>query len=75
MSFIFFFLFIILIIVSAVLSIGASFLRMLFGKPGTRQDRGYQQYSRSNQSQQNPAQHKKVFDKNEGEYVDYEEVK
>jgi hypothetical protein len=50
---------------------------MLLGNSGnTGQGRNRYQYTQSDHSQQpSSSSHKKVFDRDEGEYVDYEEVK
>jgi hypothetical protein len=45
-------------------------LRLLFGShPSKSESR-----SRPQRSQKRPEQHRKIFNKNDGEYVDYEEV-
>ncbi|NDW12276.1 DUF4834 family protein [Bacteroides sp. 214] len=58
----------------------SSVLRAIFGRRGNRSNpttnttsQNYQRTSQENQS--NNSQGKKIFDKNEGEYVDFEEVK
>ncbi|MDR1810149.1 MAG: DUF4834 family protein [Prevotella sp.] len=66
-------LFFLFVIVFVVLSSGISFIKMLFG---SGQSQNSYQYTRSERSQQQDSpRHKKVFDRNEGEYVDFEEVK
>lgn len=57
-----------------ILSILRSIGLLLFGKP-----QGQSQYNKGNNKQNTQSQEeqfqKKVFDKNEGEYVKYEEIK
>lgn len=73
-----FFIFILFIILSGV-SILRFFFGTLFGK--SKSNSGYdQQQSRSQQSQKQSSQsqsnqQKKIIDADEGEYVDYEEIK
>ena len=73
-----FFLFIFLFIVFMVLLFGVSFLRILkrliFGSP--RREETQQRRSRQAPTEP-PANHQrtKIISKDEGEYVDYEEVK
>lgn len=76
MSFIFFFLFIIFLVIAIILSIGASFFKILFGraKYDTKQNQRKQQYDQSRNSHSESSGHQKVFKKDEGEYIDYEEV-
>lgn len=71
MSFILFLLFFVLIIVLLVISTVFGFLRAIFrfGRKGSNDDR--QQDSRWGSREKRS----KVFDDNEGEYVDFEEVK
>jgi predicted PurR-regulated permease PerM len=76
------FLLFILIIFLVILVLGASFLRgviQLFTKqPRTDNyrtgSRAYQGGNRQS-SYSNPEEHQKVFSKDEGEYIDYEEIK
>ncbi|MFV0467685.1 MAG: DUF4834 family protein [Dysgonomonas sp.] len=79
MSYLIFFFFLILaffiILLSAGRQIIASILKILFGKPidgEPSQNRSF--YNRNKKSTPN-TQNKKVFSKEEGEYIDFEEIK
>jgi len=76
MSFLFFILLIIALVIGLILSAGLSFLKLLFRNPQqtNRQKRHRSNYNQNKTSDENHAPHKKVFKKNEGEYIDYEEV-
>lgn len=76
--------FILIMFVVVIVSIGATLLRgivrMFFGQRGTQQSNGHSNASqqRSRQSQQNNHKSRnkrdKIFDKTDGEYVDFEEL-
>ncbi|NDW10255.1 DUF4834 family protein [Dysgonomonas sp. 520] len=87
MSFLLFFFFLILVLFITVLSIGGGIvrgiLRLLFGKNVSRQyqsrqqGRGSYNYSNSESKDSRDHQHtgqKKIFSKEEGEYIDFEEI-
>ncbi|WP_321334759.1 DUF4834 family protein [uncultured Bacteroides sp.] len=73
------FLFMIVIFILVLgLSIVSSVLRVLFGfNRRSSSSKNAQTRSREEQdtSEQQPPKHKKLFDDDEGEYVDFEEVK
>lgn len=76
------FLLFILIIFLVILALGASFLRgvlQLFTKrptTGNYRTESQEYQNRNHQSSYNSSdEHQKVFSKDEGEYVDYEEIK
>jgi len=59
---------------------GFSVLRMMFKaifgiKPDTRQSSSRQQKSNKTNDQKKSSSNKKVFSHDEGEYIDYEEIK
>ncbi|MDR1723424.1 MAG: DUF4834 family protein [Tannerella sp.] len=64
------FLLIIFLIVFVVPFVLRTLMRFLFGSQAPRGNSSQQK-----QRQSAPQQHKKVFPKDEGEYIDYEEVK
>lgn len=64
-------LLVILLIILLAGSIGISLLRALFGI-GTKQQQPPREKTRTYSE---PKNREKVFDKNEGEYVEYEEIK
>ena len=71
LSFLFFIIIFVLIIVVAVISTVFGFIRSIFsfGK------RNNQTQDPQSQNGEQPGQKAKIFDKSEGEYVDYEEIK
>lgn len=78
MSFLFFILFLVIGIAVVILLMVFGFLRAIFGFgrkrnafPGQEENKGKTTGGTFRSSKQNP----KVFDKQEGEYVDYEELK
>ena len=70
MGFIFTILLIFIFVVVLILSIAMNFLRSLFGF-GRRKNRQEQTDTFSDNT---PTDKQKIFDKTEGEYVDFEEV-
>ncbi len=79
-----FFFIILLVVVLVVISIIGSVFRLLFGfgRRGNQQRRTYTHSYRDEESQEShhsdqkvSQPRKKIFDDDEGEYVDYEEVK
>ncbi len=71
------FFFIIILVIVFGLSIIGGILRFLFGigrKAGFAGGNSYHEEQSSSDADSEP-KHKKIFDKDEGEYVDYEEVK
>lgn len=77
--------FITIMLIMAVIAIGSSLiggiLNLLFGRRGPRQPFGHtgqsQQTQSNSQSQSTSSggkKREKIFDKNEGEYVDFEEI-
>ena len=75
MSFIVFILLIILIIVLLALSFISSILRWIFDLGRKVSDAFLGSNSQKKTTYQEPPRHKKIFDKSEGEYVDFEEIK
>jgi hypothetical protein len=78
-----FLILVLLIFVGLVFLFGFSILRLLFGglfgkRPGQNQQQTGQRNQNSNtqQNQQtSPSSEKKIFTSDDGEYVDYEEIK
>ena len=69
----FFFLFLVIFVLSTLGSVVQMFFN-LFRRPNTWQQRpGSQQRQQQNRTEQ-PRQQEKIFKKDEGEYVDFEEV-
>jgi len=73
LGFIFFIFIFILVIGLIIISTVLGFIRSIFGF-GKRNGAQTQDFQ-SNTYEQPAASKSKIFDKNEGEYVDYEEVK
>ena len=69
MGFILTILFIFVVIVILILSIALGFLRSLFGFGRRKNNQG----QTDTFSDDNPTDKQKIFDKTEGEYVDFEE--
>lgn len=69
----YFFLFVFLVIVFFILSVGMSILKVFVRKP--RNNKSYNSRDgHEGASNQTSSGHQKVFGKDEGEYVDYEEI-
>ncbi len=85
LHFLFFLFFIVIVIFLAGLSIVGSIIRTIFGlgrRPSAKQSQSNRQsYSQQEQQENSKAQtstppiHKKIFADDEGEYVDFEEIK
>jgi hypothetical protein len=71
LGFLFFIIIFVLIIGLLIISTLFGFIRSLFGFG----KRGAQNQNSQTPSHEQPNSKSKIFDKNEGEYVDYEEVK
>ena len=74
MSFIVFILLIIFIIVLFALSLISSVLRWIFGLGRKASNSFSGNNSQQKTTYQEPLRHKKIFDKSDGEYVDFEEM-
>ena len=72
-----FFLFIIgLLFVAFTLVFGFSFLRLIFGtRPKPQEKPSNQQKKKQTNKQQSTSNVKKIFTREDGEYVDFEEIK
>lgn len=72
----FFFIIIIIILVFGI-SIISGVLRLLFGfgRKTTRNSNNHQSGQQEKPQSTSSPKHKKIFDKEDGEYVDFEEVK
>lgn len=74
-----FILFVLLFIFVFGFSIIAGIVKAIFGigrnKPANGRDKGSQSNNREYPQSDDTDKRKKIFDKNEGEYVDYEEIK
>lgn len=69
----YFFLFIFLVIVFFILSVGMSILKVFVRRP--RNNKSYNSGDKhEDSSNRTSSSHQKVFGKDEGEYVDYEEI-
>lgn len=78
MSFLFFILFLIIGIAVVILLMVLGFLRTIFGFGRRKNSFPGQEENKENTSENNfrsSKQNSKIFDKQEGEYVDYEELK
>lgn len=80
--FLFFIFLLIIIIVFFGLSLIRWFLGAIFGKRPSQpesytsqQQQGRNQHSQNNQSSSTSSQQKKIIDSDEGEYIEYEEIK
>ena len=75
------FLLFLLVIFFTIIILGLTFLRgivkLFIRRPsnnGQQRSSGYREYQNNNNSEQSN-NHQKVFTKNEGEYVDFEDIK
>jgi len=76
MKILFFLMMIGLLFIAFILLFGFSFLRFLFGShPKSQNKTSNQQKKKQTNKQQNTSSIKKIFKHDEGEYIDYEEIK